>query len=126
VKSPAAVPTTTTPTQRVAALRKAIAELQRGDLEAVLDLDDFVRNPLDYVVWYQLRNGDDDYDDDEETQERDPDHLRFFAPEKLEGISGHVFGLIFEFYLIHIAGAAERGDPSSGRIDIPLMARRAA
>jgi hypothetical protein len=36
----------------------------------------------DYVMWYNLRHDDPDYDADE-YGDRPPEHLRYFVPEKL-------------------------------------------
>ena len=78
----------TTPQQRVRALVKAIADLRRGDLEAVLDLDHYVRvhrgRHYDYATW-----------------------------EYVEGVTSHKLGQIWELYLVDIirAGATERRPP---------------
>lgn len=109
----------TTPQQRVRALVKAIADLRRGDLEAVLDLDRFAKHYPEYAFWYDLRMDDPDFIPDEIDDEGNysvgPEHLRFLASaDALRGISGHVLGRLWEFHLGDImqAGAYFNRHPS--------------
>jgi hypothetical protein len=126
----------TTPTQRVRALTRAIADLRRGDLEAVIDLDCQVgedRYP-DYGIWYDLRHDDPDFlrefadESGNFSGEGEPEHLRYFLPERsFAGISGHILGRIWEFHLADIlyGGATEHYPPRPGDpADLPLLQDR--
>jgi hypothetical protein len=104
-------PATTTPQQRVYALLEAIANLRRGDLEAVLDLDFAAQGyPGGYEDWYDANWYEPEVDPhDDATAE----HLRYFASrDDLEGISGHMLGRLWEYHLGDIMErAAERHPP---------------
>jgi hypothetical protein len=90
----------TTPQQRVRALRKAIADIQAGDLDAALDLDRFAENP-DYSDWYAALEADGLDPEDEANN-----HARFLG--HVEGVSGKMLGRVLEFHLDCIKATRER------------------
>jgi hypothetical protein len=109
----------TTTHERVRAVREALVELRRGDLEAIIDIERYAQHyPNHYVDWADLRWDDPDHvrgSDDDDFAGYNAELQRYFV-RNLRGISGHVLGRLWEFHLRHIleAGATEREPPGPG------------
>jgi hypothetical protein len=116
----------TTPHDRVRAVQNALNDLREGDLEAVLDLDRFVKDYPNYTHYCVARHDDPDYVRDQvdpaDGYQYSDEHVRYFGSgDALRGISGHVLGRIWEFHLGDIieAGGLERRPPGP----TPIFAR---